>query len=95
MSVKAVILRTVRPEQTEALKPLLFKMRALAMEQPGYISGETLVNIDDPTEHMVISTWSTLEQWNQWAADPRRTAIQQEIELLLGSRTVFRVYCYG
>jgi heme-degrading monooxygenase HmoA len=70
-------------------------MRALAMEQPGYISGETLVNLDHPGEYMVLSTWTTIEQWKSWLADSRRTAIQLEIDALLGSVTEFKIYCHG
>jgi hypothetical protein len=46
MAVKAIITRNVPLEKAGSLQPLLLKMRALAMEQPGYISGETLVNPD-------------------------------------------------
>jgi len=45
-------------------------------------------------EWVVISKWQRRYQWDQWALDPRRQAIQQEIEELLGSPTEIAVYEY-
>lgn len=95
MAIKVVIARHVTPEKVEQLKPLVIQLRTMAMAQPGYISGETLVNLADPAEYLVISTWSALENWNRWQADPRRMAVQAEIDHLLGAKTVYQLYCHG
>jgi heme oxygenase (mycobilin-producing) len=95
MAIKVVIARRVPAGKVEQLKPLVIKLRTLAMVQPGYISGETLVNLADPDEFLVISTWSALENWERWHADPRRAAVQTEIDHLLGAKTVYQIYCHG
>jgi heme oxygenase (mycobilin-producing) len=95
MAIKVVITRHVPAEKTELLKPLLVQLRALAMTQPGYISGETLVNVDDSHEYLVISTWSSLDPWSRWLGDPRRRALQGEIDRVLGRPTEYQVYCYA
>ena len=48
MAVKIIIKRIVPKNKAEALKPLLQKLRNLAMAHHGYISGETLCNLDNP-----------------------------------------------
>ena len=65
------------------------------MPQSGYISGETLVNYDNPSEHLVISTWKTLEDWNTWLADDQRRALQTRVDEITGSETMYSVYYNG
>ncbi len=67
-------------------------MRSLAMSQPGYVSGETLMNADDPEEYIVISTWSNEDNWNEWLKNEVRMDIQDRIDQLLGRRTMYQVY---
>lgn len=92
MSVKAIILRQVPVEITEKIKPLLLELRSCALKQPGYISGETLVRVDEPQEHLVISTWDSLEHWNQWLKSPERAEIQARVDACLESETLYQVY---
>ncbi|PXA04077.1 antibiotic biosynthesis monooxygenase [Coraliomargarita sinensis] len=92
MSVKAIILRQVPVEITEKATPLLIELRSCALKQPGYISGETLIRVDDPKEHLVISTWDSLEHWNQWLQSPQRAAIQSRVDACLGEETLYQVY---
>lgn len=92
MSVKVIIVRHVPSGITEELTPLLLELRSHALKQPGYISGETLIRVDDPREHLVISTWDSMEHWNQWLHNPERAKIQARVDALLGSETLFQVY---
>lgn len=95
MSVRIVIVRNVPQEKAAELRPLLLEMRALANAQPGYVSGETLVNYDDPSEYLVLSTWQTLKDWNVWLADERRKKLQAEVDKITGSETLYSVYYNG
>ena len=52
------------------------------MNQPGYITGETLKSIDPPGQTLVISTWESKEAWQQWLANPKRVVIQAQIDVL-------------
>ncbi len=95
MSVKIIIVRNVPQEKAADLRPLLLQMRSLANAQSGYISGETLVNYDNPSENLVISTWKTLEDWNTWLADDQRRALQVRVDEITGSETMYSVYYNG
>ena len=95
MAVKVVIRRSVPQEHEQALLPLLLKQRALATAQPGYVSGETLRNVHDPEDFVVISTWRSVEDWDAWAAGEKRASIQEKIDNLLGRKTECAVYLYG
>jgi heme-degrading monooxygenase HmoA len=92
MTVKIFIKRKVQDENVNKLTLLLKQLRALTLEQPGYISGETLNRIDKKDECMVISTWRSVEDWNSWVNNPKRNEIQTEIDKLLGEETDYAMY---
>lgn len=87
-----MIKRTVQDQNLSELTMLLKKLRALTLEQPGYISGETLNRIDKPDESLVISTWRSVEDWNAWVNNPKRNEIQSAIDRLLGQETEYAMY---
>jgi heme-degrading monooxygenase HmoA len=95
MAVKIIITRSVPKGREEELLPLLLALRSKATVQPGYISGETLRNIDDPEEYMVISTWQSADVWKAWEASQERAELQDKVDALLGEKTQYGVYLYG
>ena len=66
MSVKIFIKRSVSEGKVPELTVLLKRLRSVTLMQPGYISGQTLKRLDQPGETMVISTWRSIEDWNDW-----------------------------
>ena len=92
MAIQVHILRRGTPRCYEAMKPLLEQLRGLAISQPGYVSGETLANVNDPGEVLVVSTWATIGQWTDWLNDPKRVALQHDIDALIGTPTTYQVY---
>ena len=94
MAVKIIIKRIVPQNKAEALKPLLQKLRNLAIQQPGYISGETFKRIDRPGESLVVSTWQTMDDWRAWVLQDDRTGTQEKIDHLLGEKTEYEIYTY-
>lgn len=95
MPVKIIILRKV-PQGTEAaIKPLVMKLRAMCMNNDGYIGGETLINADEPSEILVISSWKDVGEWNCWLASEDRARIQQQIDDITGHQTVYQVYYHA
>ena len=94
MAVKIIIKRIVPQNKAEALKPLLQKLRNLAIQQPGYISGETFKRIDRPGESLVVSTWQSMDNWREWVLSDERRGTQEKIDHLLGEKTDYEIYMY-
>lgn len=92
--VKVMLERTIKGKHVSKIVRLLRQMRVLAMQQPGYISGETLHAVNDPNHYLVISTWESLEHWQAWSANPERLKLQAEIDSYLESPTVMRIFTY-
>jgi heme-degrading monooxygenase HmoA len=95
MAVKILIRRRVPKAKEAKLLPLLLDLRSKATTQPGYISGETLRNVNDPEDYVVISTWQSVEAWKAWEAYKGRMEIQGKIDSLLGEKTTYGIYFYG
>jgi heme-degrading monooxygenase HmoA len=95
MAVKIIIRRKVPKGKESQLLPLLIELRSKATTEPGYISGETLRNVSDPQDYVVISTWQSAEAWKTWEGSKGRAQIQAKIDALLGEKTVYGVYFYG
>ncbi len=101
MSIRVLMIRrAVRvPKGMDAtilphLSEMLIELRAMAFDQPGYITGETLRNVDDPNEYLVISTWKSLEDWHRWFANEKRAELEGKVDALLGSPTTYKVFSY-
>ena len=92
VTVKIIIKRQGAGILSEQLSPFLLKLRNLAMNQHGYITGETLKSIDPPGQTVVISTWESKKAWQQWLANPERVAIQAQIDALIGDPTSYEIY---
>jgi heme-degrading monooxygenase HmoA len=93
--VKAFIKRQVPSEKAREMIPLFRKMRTLAMQQHGYISGETLRNVDQDDEYLVVSMWNSLKDWQRWLESKERQDVQKEIDALLGGKTEYSLYHTG
>ena len=95
MAIKVLIRRHIKNGKTEAALDLLNKLRGRAMNQPGYISGETLVNHFDNRSLTVISTWQTIEEWISWQESDERAAIEANLESILEEAAKFEIYDLG
>ena len=79
----------------KVLLPNIIELRALAVKQPGYISGETFFNLDRPEECLVIGRWTTIELWQKWYQDPRRIELDKNMEKHLGAKPEYSIYGIG
>ena len=77
-----------------SLFALLHEGRAAAMKHPGYITGETLVDTDDSSHILVVSSWQSLKDWEDFKASEVRVSIDKRMEPLLAEPPKFRTYRY-
>jgi len=92
--VKVLLERTIKGKHVSHIVRLLRQMRVLAMQQSGYISGETLHEANDPNHYLVISTWESLDHWQAWFSNEERRKLQEEIDKYLESPTIMRLFTY-
>ena len=95
MLTRVFIKRQVEAENEKVVYRLLKDLRADAMQQQGYISGETLIRADDPQKIIVISTWHSIDEWNSWKESEQRKNIDAILEKLQVEPTDYEVYVYS
>ena len=83
MVIKVLIRRLIKENKIGDVVELLKNLRVGAMNQSGYISGETLINQNDSRHLMVVSIWQTVEDWNRWQESDERKANDEKLERFL------------
>ncbi len=87
--IRVMIERRCQPDREAELESLLTELRGRSRGRPGYISGETLRRVDDPSLWLVISTWVDADLWKVWETMPERREIESRIyRLLIGPEKV-------
>ena len=93
MAIEVLIKRKIEQgAQARKVVPLILQLRALATFQPGYISGETFFNLDNPEDCLVVSRWEKREDWERWLHSAERAEIQKKVEELTREQTEYAVY---
>lgn len=92
MNIKIVIIRRYSQEQKKTIQPMLSELFNLVFEYGGYVSGETLVNRDDPEEHLIIAIWNSADQWQRYHEADRVRELCSFIDAVIGKTTAHRIY---
>ena len=80
---KILIQRKTKPGAEGEFKRLMREVLSRAAHADGFISGETLQSIDDPTIHVTISQWKDMSSWNAWINSAERKKQQEEYDKIL------------
>lgn len=95
MAVKVIIERRVLPGREKRALELLRSIRARCLDEPGYITGETLRDSEDAHNIIVISTWFGLMDWRRWHASDDRRRLESELRAHLTAPERVRVLLEG
>ncbi len=90
--IRVIIERQCQPGKEKQLRDLMLELRAAGMRQLGYITGETLRDVDNPSLFIVVSTWTTLEAWKAWQTARQRLLIEEMMDPLLTQPRKVRVF---
>ncbi|MBI2767766.1 MAG: antibiotic biosynthesis monooxygenase [Chloroflexi bacterium] len=85
MAVKVLIRREIIPGNERIVQELLVQLRTQALKEPGYVSGETLINSENPHAMVVISTWSNQADWRRWQESETRKRLDGQLQGLLAA----------
>ena len=95
MLVKVIIKRDVTENMEKDFFSHLKNLRFNAMDQKGYISGETLICAENTNKMLVISKWETLEDWNNWKLNKKRMEIDARLNELQDNPTIYEPYVFS
>jgi heme-degrading monooxygenase HmoA len=95
MAIKILIKRKFKEGNMRAASRFLINNRNGAMMQSGYISSETLRNLEDQNQIVVVSMWENFESWNDWKNSETRKANEAEFKDYLIGETEYEHYSLG
>ncbi len=95
MQAKILIKRKFVEGKKNEILSLLKEMRSSALQQSGYISGETLTSTDQPQTLMVISTWEDMESWRAWKENNIRRTLDKMLETYQEGETEYQEFTLG
>ena len=85
--IKIIIERKIKPGSEEKFRKLMQEVLSRAVHADGFISGETLQGVDDPTIYVTISQWKDMSFWNAWINSAERKERQIEYDKILSEPT--------
>lgn len=92
---RILIKRKFRRDTSNEIVALLNKIRSAAMKQSGYISGETLINYEEPHDISVLCTWQNIENWLSWKENPERKQYEAMLEVFQIGPTDYEEFLVG
>ena len=95
MIAKVIIKRSFVDGKTPQIVALLNELRARAMSQPGYISGETLTKSGTSDYMVVIASWQSPEDWHKWRDSNERNKFEAMLEAYQNGPTEYEEFLLG
>ena len=95
MIAKILIKRRFKEGKTRQILALLNELRARAMLQPGYISGETLSKSGFPNNMVIIGTWQSMDDWYRWRDSEERNKFEAMLEIYQERPTDYEEFLFG
>ncbi len=86
--IRVLIDRRLREGADQAYNQAQRELRGGALHCRGYITGETWRDLDDPRHYVVVSTWQSRGEWDEWAAAPERRRVLEKMRPLLDAERI-------
>jgi heme-degrading monooxygenase HmoA len=90
--IKVLLERRVAKENLTRLIGHLIDLRAAALQQKGYVTGETLVKRNDTIDVLTISTWISEEHWKAWTTSATRIELDDIINGMIIGEPKVNIY---
>ena len=95
MSFKIIIERNFKEAVSPEILEITDGIRMKALRHRGYIGGETMVNMENERELLVISSWSNLEDWKTWYSSNIWKEQEKQLAPHLAETPVVKVFKPG
>jgi len=95
MTVKILLERKFKGDPSLEEIITINELRIGAMQRKGYISGETLVDINDHRRIVVISVWANKVEWDAWVNSDERRTLEANLAKNLKQPPIIRSFMLG
>jgi len=87
--IRVIIEREIAEGLEEFYEKAIAKLLDVMITAPGYVSGESLVEIRRPNRYIVITRWVSEAAWNSWCASVERQQLLAAIGPFMQSEEKF------
>lgn len=70
--IRVIIEREIAEGLEQFYENAIAQLLEVMITAPGYVSGESLVDIHQPNRYVVITRWISEDAWNRWCRSPER-----------------------
>lgn len=77
--IRVLIERHIAETLESAYEDRSRKILQRAVAAPGFISGETLVDANDPNHRITLANWRSGADWDHWYQSSERKALLAEV----------------
>ena len=64
--IRVIIERQIAEGLEHYYESEINRLLEVMSDAPGYLSGESLIDIQRPNHYLVLSNWSNEDAWNRW-----------------------------
>jgi len=95
MPIKVLIKRRFKERYVNEINKVIKELRFGAMDQEGYITGETMWDHEDPFRVVIVSNWRSIDHWNKWKNSDLRKSIEQKLIEFSDGEAEYEIYDLG
>lgn len=81
--IRVLIEREIGEGMEQPYADAITGMMQAIVRAPGYLSGESLRNADQPLQHYILSAWQSRAAWRRWLNSEERRAALDAIQPFL------------
>lgn len=59
------------------------KVLMRCIDQPGYISGESMIDANNPNHRFTLTKWESVARWTAWVESNDRKGLMEEMQMTL------------
>ena len=89
-----IVLVDLRVTDVTRVLPTLAELRREAVRQPGYISGNTLVGVEDKSLICIETIWEGVKEWKEWEKSQSQIEIFRKLLPYLSEKSNIKIYRY-
>lgn len=89
-----VVIIDLQVNNVVKILPMLRELRKEAMHQPRYISGTTLIGVEDRSSVSIETIWESIKDWKEWEKSQTQIKLFRNIVPFLLEKSKIKIYRY-
>ena len=89
-----IVITDLRVSEIVKVLPILAELRREALRQKGYLSGNTLLGVEDRSLISIETIWESHKDWKEWVKSETQNSIFRKLKPFLKQKSKIKIYRY-